>query len=249
MNSIVVKDMDINIQLGGRITAIVGPTNSGKTTFLKKLCNKVDNSQLMIDEVSIKEYDITFLRNNIVVVFDDNHFNCEYVAEELYYNIHKLGYRIDEITDKIENLANRFKFTDILDRRIDELTLNEKILIKILSYLIINPKILAIDNLFVYLDNSLQKELLKYVAELGISLVIVTSDPEFLLICDDIVVMNNYKAIICAPNTTVLTGNSILPYLGLKLPFIVELSQNLILYQLVDKVYLDKRKLVDKLWK
>lgn len=248
MNTIVVKDMDVSIQLGV-ITNVIGPSNSGKTTLLKKLCNMIDNSDVFIDNVPIKEYDFNFLRNNLVVVLDDDNFMCEYVAEELFYYLDKLGYCIDEITKKIDVIAKYFKISDLLDQRIDLLTLDKRVLVKILSFLIIDPKIIGIDNLLLYLSKQHMNLIFKYVKEKNISLINVTSDSELLLFSDDIVVLNNFKAIICGNVNSVLEGNSILPYIGIKLPFTVDLSHNLILYGVVDKVMSDSRKMVDKIWK
>lgn len=248
MNTMIVKDMEITLELNGTITSVIGPTNSGKTTLAKKICNKVDNSDIFIDDISIKEYDYTFLRNNVVVVLDDNHFRCDYVAEELYYYIDKLGYRVDEISKKIEVLAKYFKITKYLDHRIDMLTLENKMLVKILAYLIINPKIFVVDNLVSYLNKTSKNLLFKYIKENNITFLNITSDTDELLLSDNVVVMNNFKAVICSNVKSVIEGNSILPYMGIKLPFIVDLSQNLILYNVVDKVYSDSRKLVDKIW-
>ncbi len=249
MNCMEDKEMNITLKLNGTMTSIIGPTNSGKTTFLKKLCHQIPNESLMIDEVCIQEYDITFLKNNIVVVFDDNQYNCDYVAEELYFYLHQLGYRIDEITKKIEAIAKYFKIEDLLDMRIDMLPVEKRILIKIISFLIIKPKIFALDNLFGYLSERKVQEIIKYCKNNQITLLYVTSKSDEMLLSDDVIIMHNYKAILCENVKNVLDGNTILPYMGIKLPFIVDLSHNLILYELVDKIYYDKRKLVDKLWK
>lgn len=249
MNLLEVKSMNIELELNGIITTVIGPTNSGKTTLLKKLCHILPNEDIFIDGVAIKEYDVTFLKNNVVVVFDDNEYNSEYVAEELYYNLHELGYRLDEITKKIEAIAEFFKITNLLDKEIRSLTMEERILIKILSYLIIKPKIFAMDNLFGYLDRKTVKNILKYIKDNNITLINVTTYSVDLLMGENVVVMNNYKALMCTKVSSVLDGNSILPYMGIKLPFIIDLSHNLILYGLIDKLYFDDRKLVDKLWK
>jgi len=36
--------------------------------------------------------------------------------------------------------------------------------------------------------------------------------------------------------------------LGFNLPFIVKLSHNLMLYDILDKVYFDEREVIDKIW-
>ena len=249
MNLLEVKSMNVSLELNGIITSVIGPTNSGKTTLLKKLCHILPNNDIYIDGVGIKEYDMTFLKNNIVVVFDDNEYNSEYVAEELYFNLHGLGYRLDEINKKIDEIAAYFKVSDLLDREIRSLTMEERIMIKILSYLIIKPKIFAMDNLLGYLSEKRLKSIIKYIKDNNITLINVTTYSGHLLLGDNVVVMNNYKALMCTKVSSVLEGNSILPYMGIKLPFIIDLSHNLILYGLIDKLYFDDRKLVDKLWK
>ena len=249
MRKLTIKDNDVFIELDGIITAIVGPTNSGKTVILKKLCNKIDNKDVKIDDVPIDEYDINFLRNNIVVCLDDNEYKQEYVAEELFHNLNLLGYRIDEITSKIEEISKIFKIEKLMSERIDSLYLEDKILAKILSFLIVDPKIIAIDDLFSYLDKNKLKLLFKYVRDKNISMIYVTTNPELVLLADDAVLMNNYKAIMCGDKRSIFNGNSVLPYMGLGLPFTVELSHNLQLYGLVDKTYEDVEKLVDSIWK
>lgn len=249
MERIVIEDMDIDISLYSRVINVIGPTGSGKTRLAKKLCNRIPNDDVYIDGVNIKEYDIDYLKTNIVVVMDDNFYNCDYVSDELFFYLDCLGYSVAESTKRIEEIAKHFKILDYLDKRIDTINTPEKILIKILALLIINPQVIVIDNLLCYLSNTYVELLIKYLRKKNIFLVNLTNNSEELLLGKKVIVLNNLKAVMCANVESVLKGNSILPYMGIKLPFIVDLSQNLILYNVVDKVYLDNRKLVDKLWK
>jgi energy-coupling factor transporter ATP-binding protein EcfA2 len=249
MDKLVVKKMDVDIELNGLITAVIGPTNSGKTTLLKKLCNKIDNSDLYIDDININEYDIDFLRNNLVCVLDDDIHYTDTVTDELFYHLNELGYSPSEITTKIKDILKYFKLEKIEHEYLDSLYMEDRMMIKILSYLIINPKIIAIDDLMSYLDDKRIDKLLDYIKEKGMSLIYVTTNTEFLLRADNVVVMNNFKSIMNSNVQSVLNGNSIMPYIGLKLPFVVDLSQNLILYDLLDKVMTDEGKLVSKIWK
>ena len=249
MDKLVVKKMDVNIELNGLITAVIGPTNSGKTTLLKKLCNKIDNSDIFIDDINIKEYDITFLRNNLVCVLDDDIHYTDTVTDELFFHLNELGYSPSEITSKVENILKYFKMEKLAHEYLDSLYMEDRMMVKILSYLIINPKVFAIDDLMSYLDDKRIDKILDYIKENNITLIYVTTNTEFLLKADNVVVMNNFKSIMNSNVQSVLNGNSILPYIGLKLPFIVDLSQNLILYDLIDKVMTDDGKLVSKLWK
>lgn len=249
MNMMIIKDMDINIELGGLITGIIGPSNSGKTTIAKKLCNKISNRDVYIDDICIKDYNINFLKNNLVVVLDDNYFNCNRVSEELYFYLDKLGYKADEASNRINDITKYFKVSKYMDSRIDMMYLEDKILIKILSYLVIKPKIFVLDNLISYLSKQSKTLLYKYMKDNNISFINIITDAEELLNCDNVVVMNNFKAVLSNSVHSVLDGNSILPYMGIKLPFLIDLSHNLMLYNLVNKIYKDNGKLVNKLWK
>lgn len=249
MEKLSIKSMSIDIDLTLPVTCVLGPTNSGKTYFLKKLINVIPNHDVYLDDISISEYDITYLKNNIVVVLDDDTFKCEYVAEELHYYLSKLGYRIDEITNKINELAKFFKISSLLSERIDLLTIEKRILIKILALLIIKPQIFGIDNLLSYLNETDKKNLLTFCVSNKITLINCTNNGEDLLISDKVLLLNDMKTIFYGDKKELLNGNTILPYIGINLPFTAEMSQNLVLYGILNKVYLDEKKLVDKIWK
>ena len=235
MEKLSIKSMSIDIDLTLPVTCVLGPTNSGKTYFLKKLINVIPNHDVYLDDILISEYDITYLKNNIVVVLDDDTFKCEYVAEELHYYLSKLGYRIDEITNKINDLAKFFKISSLLSERIDLLT--------------IKPQIFGIDNLLSYLNETDKKNLLTFCSSNKITLINCTNNGEDLLISDKVLLLNDMKTIFYGDKKELLNGNTILPYIGINLPFTAEMSQNLVLYGILNKVYLDEKKLVDKIWK
>jgi ABC-type lipopolysaccharide export system ATPase subunit len=57
-----------------------------------------------------------------------------------------------KISFKISSIIHYFHIEDIADYQINSLTVQEKCLIKILSFLITNPLVLGIDNLLSYLQ-------------------------------------------------------------------------------------------------
>lgn len=249
MNVLEVKDMDLFIELNGLTTSIIGPSNSGKTVLAKRLCNKLDNSSILIDNKGIKEYDVKTLRRSIAVVLDDNNYINEYVVEELAYYQDRLDFDLEESQKNIDEIATFFKIKGLLNKKVQLIHTSDRILIKILSLLIINPSVFVVDNLLSYLKPDKRSLLFKYVKEKGISFINLTTNAEELLESDNVIVVNNFKSVISGSPKSILEGNSILPYMGLKLPFVVDLSHNLILYNVVDKIYMDSKALVNKLWK
>ena len=249
MESLVVKSMNIKIELDGKITHVIGPTNSGKTLLLKKLINVIPNKDIYIDNKNIKEYDIKYLKNNIVVCLNDEVYNTPTVYDELSYNLSKLGYSTKDIVDRVKKIVDYFDLEDISKSYIKELTIDKRILVKILSYLIIQPSIFGCDNLFPYLLLEDKIKLYKYIKKKHISFINVISDLDDALYGDNVLIMNHFKCILSGSNKVLIDNNSIMPYMGIRLPFIVDLSQNLILYNIIDKVYVDKNRLVKKIWK
>ena len=180
---------------------------------------------------------------------DDDNYENEFVYEELLYYQDQLGINFKEAELKIKDIASFFKIEHLLGKKIYSLYICDKVLVKILALLLLSPKVFIVDNLLSYLKEDKRKLLLKYLKEKEISFINITTDAEEILFSDVVVVINNFKSVISGSPKSILEGNSILPYMGIKLPFIVDLSHNLILYNVVDKIYCDNRKLVDKLWK
>jgi len=102
------------------------------------------------------------------------------------------------------------------------------------------------------LDNLSEKEIKKlfsYLNEKNILFINVTNDLELSLYTDYLIVYDKESVLIEGSTIEVLKNEKLLKRVGLQLPFMIELSLLLKDYDLVDKIYLDKESLVDKLWK
>jgi energy-coupling factor transporter ATP-binding protein EcfA2 len=249
MERLTVKSMNIDIELNGLITNIIGPTNSGKTYLLKKMVNIVPNKDIFIDDKNIKDYDVKYLQNNIAVCLNDEVFHTPTVVDELSFFLNKLGYNSKDIQTKVNKLMETFSLTDYQKKELNQLPLNIRMLVKILSYVIIEPLVLGIDNCMIYLDTVDKENIIKYIKKKKIALLNVISDLDDVIYGDRVLIMNHFKGILYGDNKIIVEDNSILPYMGIRLPFVVDLSQNLAMFNKIDKIYLDKGKLVNKLWK
>lgn len=77
-------NMDI---LPGKITALVGLSGAGKSTLINLLDKfyMPDSGDIYLDGVSLKEYDTTFLRDNIGLVLQKNHIFNGTIDENIRY--------------------------------------------------------------------------------------------------------------------------------------------------------------------
>lgn len=247
METITFKKYGMKINLN-TITALIGPENSGKTTVFKLLNNQVKNDSVYLDRKKINSYKLDFLRRNIMCVFDIENFYTNYVKEELAYFLKKFKVPNQDISLKISNITHQFHLEDIIDVQIDSLNVEEKALIKILSFLIVNPLIFGIDNLFSYISLDTFLEIIKYAKERKIAIIFTASDIEKLSYADEIHIIDNFKSI---KSGTVkdIYKDKVIRDLGLEKPFLIELNEFLKDYELINTEFNSINDGVMKLWK
>lgn len=234
----------------GKNLSIIGPSGSGKTTLLKLLdCDLSYEGELSINDVLVTEDNYDKLKNVISVVFRDSSFLCETVKDELSFVLEQNKIPTKEIKSRIDDIDKFFNIKKMLNKNINELNTNDKYLVKILSYAIMYPKFIAIDDLFIYLNNRTEILLLNYLNSNNITLINVTSDMEDVLYTDYILCLYNGISAIDGKTLDVLNNEKVLKRLGFSLPFMVDLSIQLQAYNLISKMYLNKEAMVKNLWK
>lgn len=238
---------DFNMDIEAKdIVSIVGPIGAGKTTLLKMLCHKLPNEACYLEGKQFKSYDLLTLRKSIVVVFDLP-LTTNRLKDELITNFKLLDFTQDEIEARYKELVELFDLDE--NKNLDRLSYSKQYLIKILRYLIIKPKVLAIDNLLINLSKKDKELIIEYIKKNKITLINVTTDLNETLYGNKIVVMENFVIIMEGATLTVLQADTVLKRLGLKLPLAVSLSIELGNYGVIDKVYTSSEKLVKALWK
>ena len=149
----------------------------------------------------------------------------------------------EEIDIRIKNITKMFDFKNI-DRPINKLTLDEKQTVALMSALIINPKILVLDEAFTYISKSCSKKILNILKKINITIISVTHDAEELLLSDNIIILKEGKIIINDKKEKVFESDLLDNY-----PFIIDLSNKLKYYELVDKISYSYKELVNEVWK
>lgn len=237
--------MEIN---EGNIVSLIGPSGSGKSTLLKVLCNKLPNDTMFYRGENVKTYDICELQKNIVTVFDGK-FNCNTVIEELKYYLIKIGFSEFEINEKLNKIVDFFHLNDIINSITSNLSYNKKVLIKILRYLIINPDFIAIDSLFSGLTKKDKNMIIDYIKTNKMTLLNVICDLNDSIYGDKIFVLDNFTIILEGSTLSILKTDTILKRMGFTLPLAVDLSIELNHYEVLNKIYTDKERLIRELWK
>ena len=98
------------------------------------------------------------------------------------------------------------------------------------------------------LRNNEKKVIIELLKKQNINFVNITSNIEDSLLSDYIVVFDENKKVLEGNTEFVLRNEKVLKKLGYGLPFVVDLSIQLIYYDILGKVYYDMDKLTEDLW-
>lgn len=228
----------VNFHLfSGKSLSIIGHGGCGKTTLLKIL-----NGDLKYD--GSLEIDGT-----ISTVFRDTKFKNKKVIDEIKYYFDEYAKSYSDIEEFKEEVKLYFGMDKIFDNDIASLDKKDKSLLRIILGSIANDEYLAIDDLFIDLDYKTKILLLNFLESHDITLINVTSDMEDVLYTDCLLCLYDGKSAIDGETLSVLENEKILKRLGFNLPLMYDLSIQLGLYGLIDKVYLNKEEMVRDLWK
>ena len=247
METIHFKDFNLKINLTNFIN-VIGPKTSGKTTFLKMLSNNIYNENIYIDYKNIHSYDLNYLKKNIAVVFNELNFNKEYVKEELVFYQEKAQIDKEEAYNNLNELIKYFSLEEIIEAKVKYLIKKEQVLIKILSFLVLKPKLLGIDDLFTYLDKDIKLKIIKYAEDNNIYILNMTTDSEDLLLGSHIVILNKFKMTHYDETNKILNNERLLLSIGYDQPFIINISNGLNYYDLIKETYYNNIDLVEELW-
>ena len=245
----VFKDVNFFLRKGSTLS-IIGTSGSGKTTLLRVLNGEVPfTGEIIINGLDLSEDNFDVLRRCIAVIYRDTPFLTEIVKDELRYSLENSNVNPKIIKEKLNELNDFFGINKLLNQSLFNLSLNDRTLIKILSYALMEPSYLALDDLLIDLDTRTKILLLNYLNSKKIMLINVTSDLEDTLYTDYTLCLYNGISAIDGKTIDVLKNEKILKRLGFSLPFMLDLSIQLELYGLIGKTYLNKEALVKNLWK
>lgn len=234
---------DFNLNIASSFTTIIGSNGSGKSTLAKIL------SGFIPCEGQIK---IKIKKIALVSELPPNN-DLDTVSQNMEYSLKRLGYKKEEINNKITEISKVLKIENILDYSIHHLSNSEQQLVNLACQVVKEPELLILDNATSMLNEMEKETVFKYLKKLNrnknMKIINFTSNPEETIYGSQVILLHQGKVALNKPTKKALLEEKAFKNCGLDLPFMASLSLKLKYYGLVDELILDMNKMVNKIWK
>ncbi|MDP6454770.1 MAG: molybdenum ABC transporter ATP-binding protein [SAR202 cluster bacterium] len=207
-------DLDCEAGFGPGVTAIFGPSGTGKTTLLNCLAGMVkpDDGQITVDGRTVfssaSKTDVRPEKRGFGYVFQDSAlFPHKSVGDNIRY-----GYNLTPAESRevdLDHLIDMLGLSPLMNRNVKNLSGGEKQRVALARALAISPKLLLMDEPLASLDARFKGTIISYlkriVRELKIPMVYVShSLSEVTALSDDTLAIEGGRAVAFGPTPTLL---------------------------------------------
>ena len=194
-NKYVIKNLTLDVYAGEFIT-LLGSSGCGKTTILRMISglDHVTEGKIFIDDIDVTDIDPT--KREVNTIFQNFAlFPHMTVADNISFGLKMKKINNEEIEKRVRKVVKLVKLEEYVDRYPKELSGGQQQRVAIARGIVMNPKVLLLDESLCSLDLKLKRqmqiELKKIQKKLGITFIYVTHDQdEALTMSDRIAIIN-----------------------------------------------------------
>lgn len=229
LNNICYKDklVDFSYKFGNsNVISIIGNSGSGKSLIGYVIMGllKCDRGNILVDGSS--NYDRYMLMKDVGYVFQNprDHFFCDTVYEEIAFGLKQFKFKENKMDSQVrDSLKMVFLDDSYLSRKIDSLSSGEMERVAIASSLVLNPKVLILDEPTVYLDGKVRKELVKLVKMLKNryhkTVIVMSNDMDFVCSVSDKYILMDKGSIVKKGNINdIMSDTYVMDDCGVEIP-------------------------------
>lgn len=187
---------------------------------------KIDTTILHTSTYNYNEDVIEFINKNAEVILKSNK---------------------EEVNDIPLKILDKYNSLYLIDKK--EITYTDEIKINILSSLSSEKDIIVFYDILNYIDNKTKNKIIKELKEKGKLIINYTTEIEETLLLDYVIVIHNNNIIMEGKTELILKEEKIIKKIGFNIPQIIELSNGLKYYNVINKTYFDIESLIEDLWK
>ena len=228
-------------------SVLSGPNNCGKTTLIRVLNREIiTESDIHILGDFINTYEIDTYSKMVGCVIP-----LEYIPKE--NNLEEELNRININSKDKRWILKSLRITRMTRKKINDLSLKEQVLFHLAVVLAKKPRILLVDTISSYFTKNEVFQIVSFLKEYQekekITVLYIARDLEESLIADTLHIMSDRKICLEGSPLEVLEKDNIINKIGLRIPFMIDLSVKLKDYEVIEELYLEKDRMVNKLWK
>jgi cobalt/nickel transport system ATP-binding protein len=172
---------DVSFRLAdGKKYALVGANGAGKSTLLSLLCalEYPQSGMIQMDGVPVDKAHTQQIRDHVGMVFQnpDDQLFMPTVYEDIAFGLRSRGVPEDEVSRRVNGLMERLGISHLKDRPPYRLSGGEKRIAAIATALVLEPRLLLMDEPTAFLDPRAKAGFLRLIQGLDIGMLIATHD-------------------------------------------------------------------------
>lgn len=191
----IIAELNLEIKVNSS-NALLGANGSGKSTLGKILAGIIrpDSGKITIDNQPLDE-------NSVAIVFQnpDQQFVRPRVYDDIAFGLENKNMPIIDIESEITAIAKLFEIDHLLRRNVSSLSGGEKQRVAIVSSLILNHRLLILDEATDMLDPITRdmtiKRIIAYSHEHNITLIFITHDMELAFSIENLIIISEGKIV------------------------------------------------------
>lgn len=253
LNKINYKDILNNFSISfdkNKFYTLTGANSCGKSTLLRLISNEIE----LIDDINLNDkllsdYDKIDYKKKVTLLDERN---IDFIEETISNEIKLILLKNNNYSKEyLKSTLLKYNLYDNRNKKINNLSLQEKIYLMFIKKILSNYEVILIDNIDNYCDEIIMNKIINIInLNKNNKLFIMTiKNINYSLESDKLIVINKKGIVLEGNPKDVLNKDNILNKNGIELPFMYDLSIKLRDYNLVDEIILDTDRMIDELWK
>lgn len=230
----IIKNCSFTVQKNETL-AIIGHNGSGKSTIAKLMNGLLfpQEGEIWINGKLLSEETVWDIRKDVGMVFQnpDNQFVGATVQDDVAFGMENRGIDREEMKKRIQAALEAVKMTEYRFTEPHRLSGGQKQRVAIAGILAIYPKVLILDEATVMLDPRGRQEIMNTIEHLkkekNLCLITITHDLNEIIRTDRVIVLNKGEVWATGTPKEILKNGKELLKIGLDIPFITELANEL----------------------